>query len=294
MPGPFIDTHLHVRAHVSPPRLSGGTYPTPQAALEQLRSLGVTRAVVLPGVHPDGLHDVQGNGEVLDICSQYPDFFIPFMNINPRQLQNTPETDLGHLMRFYKAHGCRGIGEMSCNIALDDPQLRNLFHHAEAEELPLLFHIGYQQGGCYGLIDRLGLPLLEQALQDFPKLIFVAHSQPFWSQISGDVNEDNWMKYPKGPVTPGGAALRLIRDYPNLWADLSAGSGFNALTRDPDFGYQFMEEFQDRLLYANDLANPNQDLPLAGYLNEALAAGNMTGEAYKKIAHANAERLLKL
>ena len=133
----FIDTHVHVRDHVSPERLSGGTYPSPERAMEILKPLGIKRAVILPGVHGDGVHDIQGNGEILTICERYPNFFIPFMNLAPSQLQNLPTTDLGHLMRFYKAHGCKGIGEMSCNVPLDDPLLLNLFHHAEENELPL-------------------------------------------------------------------------------------------------------------------------------------------------------------
>ncbi len=295
----FIDTHVHVRAHVSPERLSGGTYPSPERAMEVLKPLGVRRAVILPGVHADGVHDVQGNGEILDICSRYPDFFIPFMNLAPAQLTNRPDADLGHLMRFYKQHGCRGIGEMSCNVPLDDPQLLNLFHHAEENDLPLLFHIGFQKGGCYGLMDRLGLPLLENALRQFPRLRFIGHSQPFWAEISGDVTEETRRGYPQGPVAPGGRLVELLRNYPNLYADLSpatGGSGFNAIRRDPDFGYAFLEEFQDRLLFATDLANPNtsEDMALAPYLHEAVRGARISREAYEKIAHGNAEKLLGL
>ncbi|MEN6400895.1 MAG: amidohydrolase family protein [Armatimonadia bacterium] len=293
----FIDTHVHVRDHISPERLSGGTYPSPERAMEILKPLGIKRAVILPGVHGDGVHDIQGNGEILTICERYPDFFIPFMNLAPSQLQNLPTTDLGHLMRFYKAHGCKGIGEMSCNIPFDDPMLMNLFHHAEENELPLLFHIGHQRGGCYGLIDRLGLPLLEQALKSFPSLKFIGHSQPFWAEISGDVTEELRRGYPTGPVAPGGRLVHLFRTYPNLYADLSpatGGSGFNAIRRDPEFGYAFMEEFQDRLLFATDLAGPSIDMKLVPYLAEAAKQGKISQTAFEKMAHRNAEKLLGL
>ena len=198
----FIDTHVHVRDDLSPERLSGGTYPSPERAMAVLKPLGIRRAVILPGIYGDAVHDIQGNGEILDICARYPDFFIPFMNLLPTQLTNTPDADLGHLMRFYKQHGCRGIGEMAYNTPLDDPLMENLFHHAEANELPVLFHLGYQQGGCYGLIDHLGLPLLERALQRFPRLRFIGHSQPFWAEISADVTEASRRGCPPGPVTP--------------------------------------------------------------------------------------------
>lgn len=294
----FIDTHVHVRDHISPERLSGGTYPSPERAMEVLKPLGIRRAVILPGIYGDAVHDIQGNGEVFSICERYPDFFIPFMNLLPTQLTNTPDADLGHLMRFYKDHGCRGIGEMAYNTPLDDPLLENLFHHAEENELPVLFHMGFQRGGCYGLIDHLGLPLLEQALQKFPRLQFIGHSQPFWAEISADVTAENRRGYPTGPVTPG-RLVELFRNYPNLWADLSpatGGSGFNAIRRDPEFGYQFMEEFQDRLLFATDLAGPttSEQMALVPYLQEAVAAGKLSPAAFAKIAHENAEKLLGL
>lgn len=292
----FIDTHVHVRDHLSPERLSGGTYPSPERAMAVLKPLGIRRAVILPGVHGDGVHDIQGNGEILDICARYPDFFVPFMNIAVTQLTNLPDTDLGHLMRFYKGHGCKGIGELSCNVALDDPYLYNLFGHAEANELPVLFHLGFQKGGCYGLIDQLGLPLLERALKTFPRLRFIGHSQPFWAEISADVTEESRRGYPKGPVTPG-RVVDLFRAYPNLYADLSpatGGSGFNAIRRDPEFGYGFLEEFQDRLLFATDLAGPttSDQMALVPYLHEAVAEGKISRQAYEKICWRNATALL--
>ena len=43
--------------------------------------------------------------------------------------------------------------------------------------------------------------------------------------------------YPRGPVTEGGRLYRLFDRYPNLFADLSAGSGLGALKRDPDHAF---------------------------------------------------------
>ena len=53
-------------------------------------------------------------------------------------------------------------------------------------------------------------------------------------------------------VVAGGRVVEMLRQYPNLYADLSAGSGLNALQRDPAFAIDFILEFQDRLLYARD------------------------------------------
>ena len=116
----------------------------------------------------------------------------------------------------------------------------------------------------------------------------------FWSAISGDANEENWMGYPSGPVTPGGKLPELLRKHDNLWGDISAGSGNNALVRDKDFGFRFLEEFQDRLLFGTDLCWPKQEVPQIDTLKNALAGGHISRQAYEKITHENVEKLLGL
>lgn len=292
----FIDIHVHTRLYPGPERTGGGTYATPKQLMDMLKPRDVRHAVLLPGVNPECAFVPQGMGDALAVVEKYPDFFIPFMNIDPRQATNSPDADLGQLMRFYKERGCKGLGEICANLAFDDPLVENLFKHAEAEQLPVLFHMGPQLGGCYGLVDRLGLPLLEGALRKFPDLTFVGHSQPFWAEISGDLTEENRNSYPKGPVTEGGATVRLLREYPNLYGDLSpaAGSGFNAISRDPAFGYAFLEEFQDRLLFGTDICDPRNQLTLFDFLNQAVANGDISRDCYEKVCYRNAERLLQI
>ena len=90
--------------------------------------------------------------------------------------------------------------------------------------------------------------------------------------------------YPTGPVLPGGGVPRLLREYPNLYADLSAGSGLTAISRDRDFGRSFLLEFQDRFLFGRDYFDTRR----MDYLRELdLPAG-----AFGKIASGNALRLL--
>ena len=103
-----------------------------------------------------------------------------------------------------------------------------------------------------------------------------------------------WLGYPTGPVTEGGRLVELLRRYPNFCGDISAGSGNTALTRDPEFGYWFMEEFQDQLLYGSDLCWPDQQVPQTATLKNALAAAKISQQAFDKIGRGNAERLLGL
>jgi hypothetical protein len=102
------------------------------------------------------------------------------------------------------------------------------------------------------------------------------------------------MGYPTGPVTDGGRLVELMRTYDNLWGDISAGSGNNALVRDWDFGCRFMEEFQDRLLFGTDICQCPQTVPQVDTMNRALAENKISQTAYDKINYLNAEKLLDL
>ena len=64
----------------------------------------------------------------------------------------------------------------------------------------------------------------------------------------------------RSTVAPGGAVPRLMRECPGLHGDLSAGSGLNALQRDPEHAYAFIEEFQDRLLLGLDFCSVTNDM----------------------------------
>ena len=95
-------------------------------------------------------------------------------------------------------------------------------------------------------------------------------------------------------MAPGGTLVRLFRQYPNLNGDLSAGSGFNALTRDPAFTYEFVDEFQDRLLLGLDHTDVELDFQHIEWLTRARDDGHISGEALEKILWRNANRLIGL
>ena len=292
----FVDIHVHTRMFEGPRQLGefASCFATPQQLKEKLEPLGVRAVVALPIVSPEHMWVHQSTEEYLWAAEQYPGFIIPFMNIDPRMNTNTPESNLSHQMQYYKQRGCKGLGEVTASLPFDDPYMENLFRHAEANELPMIFHIAPKQGGYYGIVDRLGLPLLGGALRKFPKLRFLGHSQPFWAEISGDLTEEARNSYPKGKVAEGGAIVRLMRECPNLCGDLSAGSGYNAISRDPAFGYRFLEEFQDRLFFGTDICAPTNQTPIVEFFRDAAEQGRISREAHEKIAWRNAARLLGL
>ncbi|MCK5345460.1 MAG: amidohydrolase, partial [Candidatus Heimdallarchaeota archaeon] len=77
---------------------------------------------------------------------------------------------------------------------------------------------------------------------------------------SADITDEEKSSYPNRPVLPGGRADQLLQQYDNLYADLSANSGYYAITRDPQFAKGFFTRNQDKLLYGSDIVSKGQVL----------------------------------
>lgn len=291
----LIDIHVHCSKprHPKVSRPDGSQYPTPERLIAMMDGAGIDVAVVMSTVSPEWRYTPVIPEETLDICAQYPDRLVPLCNLDPRYLSYSTDADFRPLLRAYVELGCKGVGEYLPNLPMDDPLNMNLFAQVEEVGLPLTFHLAPRMGGYYGCVDELGLPRLERVLQAFPDLVFLAHSQGFWSEISADVTEETRGGYPAGAVTPG-RVVELMRAYPNLHGDLSANSGYNALTRDPAFGLSFLEEFQDRLYFATDIAHMEQHLPIVGFFQKLRSEALLPEQVLDKITWRNADRLLGL
>ena len=87
-----------------------------------------------------------------------------------------------------------------------------------------------------------------------------------------------------------------MRKYPNLYGDLSAGSGANALMRDRKYAARFLSEFQDRLMFGMDICSPEGERkshnPLGAFLRDMLAKGEVEESVFNKVVRGNAERIL--
>jgi uncharacterized protein len=292
----LIDIHLHTHFLRHPKVNREGNYhfPSPEVIIDMMNSNGVSKAVVLPVVSPECMYTIVTPEEVLQICALYPDRLIPFCNVDPRNMTNSPGADFMSLFAAYKELGCKGIGEYFPNIPVDDPLNMNVFRQVEETGFPLTFHLAPQVGGYYGMYDEPGLPRLEKVLKTFPRLVFLAHSQVFWAEMGPLKNPDERKGYPKGPILKAGRVVELMRRYPNLHGDLSAGSGFNAISRDPEFGYKFLEEFQDRLYWGTDIDTVPIDLPIVPYFKKLKEQRLISETAYEKITWKNATALLGL
>jgi len=289
----LIDVHAHL-GRLVPDR---ARFLDATDLINKMDHWGVARACVMClSEHPEAEYQESDTEDILAACSRFPKRLIPFCLIDPRFGRNSPAMDFSYLLEEYVARGCKGMGEMLPKMDFDDPRCLNLFRQAGRFGLPILFDMN-SHPTYYGLRDDPGLPRLEKALQECPETVFIGHGPSFWAEISADVPADQRWGYPGGPVTPGGAVPRLMAKYDHLWADLSAGSGYNAITRDERFGLEFLDQFQDKLLFGTDhcermVFNPNA--PLVDFMQKAREERWLSEEAWSKIASGNAIRLLNL
>ena len=292
-----IDIHAHATAFPQyyPPLFKGDRYMSAPELIEEMDALGIGTSVLLPIVAAEGQHTPLTSEATKSIVDQYPDRFVWFCGVDPRARANTADYDLGLLLSWYKSLGAKGCGEITANLYADDPKMDNLFSHCEELDMPVTIHIAPVMGRSYGIVDELGLPRLEKMLKKHPNLKILGHSQPFWSEMSADITLETRGKYPKGKVTDGRVA-QLMREYGNLYCDISAGSGANAFMRDSEYAAKFMEEFSDRILYGCDqcLKSNKESYPFKDFLEKMLDDGMLSPENYGKIVRYNAVKLLDL
>jgi predicted TIM-barrel fold metal-dependent hydrolase len=293
-----IDMHAHV---LRKPLIRFHPDVTPFMSAEQqlqvMDRLQIDKAVILPLFSPEVLPESQSPHEVLQICADYPGRFIPFCNVDPRITSTAHECDSDYfvfLLQQFAELGFCGLGELTAKILWDDPRLIALLTACGQVNFPVVFHTSLIQNRDYGPMDDLGFPRLENVLRSIPEVRLIGHSMAFWSEISGDVVAAEKSIYPQGTVRPGGRVIELLEKYPNLYADLSANSGYNALARDPEFAHGFIERFQRQLLMGLDYCSPKNERPLIDWLYDAVNNGKISQTAYNRIMGDNAFELLGL
>jgi uncharacterized protein len=286
----LIDVHGHI-GRILPER---SEFVDAVNLIAKMDLWGIDITCVLPlSEHPEGAYLEAGTEDILAACARYPDRLIPFCLVDPR-FGNREDMDFSYLLEEYKARGCRGLGELLPKMDFDDPRCLNLYKQAARYGFPVLFDMQDRMEG-YGLCDSYGLPGLENALKQCKDTVFIGHGPTFWAEISSDVPENERVGYPAGPVKKGGAVIRLMRQYENIWADISAGSGYNALVRDHSFGIEFLDEFQDKIMFGtdsckrSDLYKPYNNVE---YVREICRKNILPGNAMEKIMWKNCSKLL--
>lgn len=295
----FIDIHAHCVEDPIPPCNIAGVQPLPLP--EQLISwydkFGVEKGVVLSLCNPENFVGGMATETILRLCAAHSDRLVPSVGIDPRCLGNhVVNNKFGYILSWYRDKGCKILGEVCANLHFLDPKMQNLFKGCEEAGIPLTFHIAPNEGWRYGIVDEPGLPELEICLQRFPRLRFFGHSQAFWSEISTYKNWDERKGYPSGKIEKEGRIQELMRKYPNLYCDISAGSGNRALLRDLDYAGKFLTEFQDRILFGIDICAPFEKYIPTQHetLRMLLRKGYISPKVFKKVARENAIKELKL
>jgi hypothetical protein len=276
----YIDVHTHL----------GRVWNTKQTltAEELLRWMDasdVAQAIVLPLVSPESSSYPISTDYVLEQTRPYRDRLIPFCSVDPRTSFSGKLKGLVDMLREYVDAGAKGFGEHKPGVAIGDPCNMLIYEACGQAELPILFHLDNLRN-----MDTPGLPGLEKALKAFPQTTFIGHGPGWWASISGGLVQADLYATRRTPVTPGGAIDRLMDAYPNIFGDLSAGSGANAISRDPSFGREFLIRRADRLMFGTDMLSPGQAVPQL----ELYRTIDLPADVQAKIFRDNARRLLRL
>jgi predicted TIM-barrel fold metal-dependent hydrolase len=278
---PVIDMHFHMR-------------PTPELNIAHQHGAGVTAANLLTRSDTAAVGPLQAQNPAM-----FPSWFGSSDVTKPDAEQR--------LAQAVKA-GAKGFGELKYPVAADGPEMRRVYDLAAELNVPVLIH--FQEVGQAAAAGgyNTGIKRFATILKAYPRTKFIGHADAFWANISADYHEKD--AYPTGPIVPGGVTDKLLSDYPNLFADTSANSANNALSRDPAFTVDFLKRHQDKLHFGSDCncedgkgggAAQNSDRVAPRMRGKCVARETLklltdstTPQIFRKIAWTNAHRLLGL
>jgi predicted TIM-barrel fold metal-dependent hydrolase len=281
---PIIDIHQHLSYSGRPD----------DVLLAHQKAMGVTTTLLLPAGRPvtrASTHDGVANGLQVEAlgnaaCQR-------FVQAHPMQyLSGANEVpDLEDATREIEKHlkdGAGIIGEQKFGVECDSPEMQRIYQLAQAHDVPVLLHF---QFGMY----NDGFERFHRMLEKYPRVRFIGHAQTWWANIDRN-HTDQRVLYPKGPVTPGGLTDRYLRDYENMYGDLSAGSGLNALTRDEAFARELLTRHQDKLLFGSDCNDRDGGGPACQGTKTIAAIRRLspTTSIERKLLYDNARRLFRL
>ena len=281
---PIIDIHQH----------AGYAGRSDDGLIAHQRALGATmtillpagRSVISPSTHEGVANGLQaqclGNEACFRLANAHPKAFVFGANEVPDVKDATDEIER------YLRRGARLIAEQKFGIECDSPEMQKIYQLARSHRVPVLMHWQFK-------MYNYGFERFHTMLERYPTVNFIGHAQTWWANIDRN-HHDQTVLYPKGPVTAGGLTDRYLSDYPNMYGDLSAGSGLNALTRDEDFTRDFLARHQNKLLFGSDCTDVEgsgprcQGAQTIGAIQRLSADKNIE----RKLLHDNARKLFRL
>ncbi|HOA38375.1 MAG: amidohydrolase family protein [Bacteroidetes bacterium] len=239
----IIDIHQHSNYHGR----------TDEQMIVHQQEMGITYTILLPAGHPvsrgsthygisNGLYaQVTPNEAAWQFAQAHPkDYFFGTVEVPDLPTAITE-------MEKYLQLGAVAIGELKFNVDCDSTEMQRVYQLAQAFDVPVIMHWQYK-------MYNNGFDRFHKMVKKYPRVKFLGHAQTWWANIDRN-NKDQNILYPKGMVTAGGYTERLLSDYPNVYGDLSAGSGLQALTRDDGFTRNFLSRHQNKLVYGSDCAD---------------------------------------
>lgn len=281
---PIIDIHQHV----------GYSGRPDDVLLAHQRAIGATTTILLPAGRPVNTASTHlGASNGLDAQALGNEACYRFARAHRKEFRfganEVPDvTGAIDTIERYLNRGAVIIAEQKFGVECDSREMQKIYELAQARGVPVLMHWQFQR-------YNHGFERFHKMLEKYPKVNFLGHAQTWWGNIDRN-HHDQTVLYPKGPVTPGGLTDRYLSDYPNMYGDLSAGSGLNALTRDESFTRDFMTRHQDKLLYGSDCNDRDGGGPKCqGAQTIAVIRRLAASKAIeRKLLHGNATKLMRL
>lgn len=282
---PIIDIHQHTNYHDR----------TNTRLLAHQRAMGITHTILLPAGSAvrrpstndgryNGLGGVRagGNESCAEMAAAHPKEF----RFGANEVTDLPEAR--EVIEKQLKAGAIVIGEQKFTVEVDSPESRRLYTLAAEYNVPILLHF---QHATY----NSGFERLSFVLDKFPKTNFIGHAQTFWANIDkGYYNQAEL--YPKGKkIKAGGWTDEYLTRFPNLYADMSAGSALNAITRDEDHARGFLERHQNKLLFGSDCNDDiGSGLKCSGsQMLDAIRRLSASKAIERKILYENAKQLFR-
>ena len=279
--GPVLDTHLHLRKD-------------PDDCYTHMQGCGVSHAVLLT--------PAAGEERAKQEMERRPGRFARSVATDPAK----PDAD--QVIREALKNGAVSIGELKYHLALDSPEMVRVYDIAAEMKVPVMMHIQNFPHFPGETPYNTGYPQFDKVLRAHPRTIFMGHGDLFWAHISADVPADRG--YPPGPIKKGGLSDKWLSEFPNFYADMSANSGNNALSRDPAFTKDFVKRQQSKLIFGSDCSCSDgngggvsqNNNPEAARLSGKCVARETLGvlkqaaspEIFRKVVWENGNRVFKL
>jgi predicted TIM-barrel fold metal-dependent hydrolase len=280
----IIDIHQHV----------GYSGRPDDVLLAHQRAMGIATTILLPAgrpattasTHAGVANGLQAQAAGNEACHQFARTHATAFLCGANEV---PDIDgaTEEIERYLK-RGAVVIAEQKFGVECDSPEMQKVYALAQEYRVPVLMHWQFK-------MYNYGFERFHRMLEKYPRVNFIGHAQTWWAHIDRN-NTDQSVLYPKGPVTPGGLTDRYLSDYPNMYGDLSAGSGLNALTRDEGFTRDFLARHQDKLVYGSDCSDHEGTGPTCQGAQTIAVIRRLatTRSVERKLLFENATRLFRL